>query len=341
MRITATISAKLISPFVFLLALALCPSASAQFNPIQAAKDAYNKAKQQQQQQKAPQAQQPSQQQTSTQSAGAPDQPPAQPASAPAQPAPAGGAVWTPPSGAPSAAVAPAGPLDPAKLPDVLGIHLGVPREDASAMLLKMYPGNPVRPEGPDTVAGMGMININLPGGAGSDNVHLEFTLTPGKQKVYYIERAVFYKQQMSRDNVIAALHQKYGQQIYEEKNSGLGAMYWLFDEQGHAVPPDRNSPHGAPYGCDADEATEHVLFLNQQRSYANGGLPPATYCDGLIVLRVTVAEDSLIDRIATVLEDRALLRREVTAAGEAQKAQNQQQQQQQLKNAQQAKPNF
>jgi hypothetical protein len=274
--------------------------------------------------------------------AAAPAQPDSgQPApAAAAAPAQGGTAPWQPPSGSPSPA-APAGPLDPSKLPDVLGIHLGAPREDASAMLLKLYPGNPVRPEGPDTVAGMGMINIDLPGKSGSDNVHLEFTLTPGKQKVYYIERAVFYKQHMSRDNVMASLHQKYGQQIYEDTNSGVGAMFWLFDEQGHAIPPDKNSPHSAPYGCDTDEATERMLFLNQQRSYANGSLPPATYCDSLIVLRVTVAEDSLVDRIATVLEDRALLRREVTAAGEALKSQNQQQQQQQLKNAQQAKPNL
>ena len=82
-------------------------------------------------------------------------------------------------------------------------------------------------------------------------------------------------------------------------------------------------------------------MFLNQLRSYANGGLPPATFCDSLIVLRVMVAEDQNVDRIFTVLEDRALLRREVTAAGEAAKSKNQQQQQQQLKNAQQAKPNL
>lgn len=207
-------------------------------------------------------------------------------------------------------------------------------------MLLKLYPGNPVRPEGPDTVAGMGIININLPGGSGSDNVHLEFTLPPAKQKVYFIERSVLYKQQMSRDNVMASLHQKYGQQIYEDTNGRAGEMIWLFDEQGHAIPPDKNS-RGAPYGCDTDDAAERGLFHNQINAYLHGNLPPASYCDGLIVLHVTVAEESLVDRIFTRLEDRALLRREVTAAAEAQKNQNQQQQQQDLKNAQQAKPNF
>lgn len=237
-----------------------------------------------------------------------------------------------------------AGPLDPAKLPDVLGIHLGAPRADASAALLKLYPGNPVNPEGPDTVAGMSLGNVDLPGKSGSDNIHLEFTLPPGKQQVYYIERSVFYRQQMARANVITSLHQKYGQEIFEDKNSGRGAMYWLFDEQGHPIPADKDAQQRdshTPYGCDADEASGKMLFLNQQRTYASGGLPPATFCDSLIVLRVTVAEDQNVDRIFTVLEDRALLRREVTAAGEAAKAQNQQKRQQELKNAQQAKPNL
>ena len=208
-------------------------------------------------------------------------------------------------------------------------------------MLLKMYPGNPVRPEGPDTVQGMGIINIDLPGKSGSDNVHLEFTLPPGKQQVYFIERMVSYKQQMSRDNVMASLHQKYGQQIYEDTNGRSGGMFWLFDEQGHAIPPDKNSPHSAPYGCDTDDAAERGLFHNQVNAYVSGALPAPTYCDGLVVLHITVAEESLVNTIFTRVEDRALLRREVIAAGEAAKSQKQQQQQQQLKNAQQAKPNL
>jgi hypothetical protein len=43
---------------------------------------------------------------------------------------------------------------------------------------------------------------------------------TPGKQPVDYIERGVFYKQQISRDNVMTFLHQKYGQEIYEDKRA-------------------------------------------------------------------------------------------------------------------------
>jgi hypothetical protein len=182
----------------------------------------------------------------------------------------------------------------------------------------------------------MGMINIDLPGKSGADNVHLEFTLPPGKQRVYYIERFVQYKQLMARSNVLDSLHQKYGQELWVDPN--LGDMFWLFDEQGHLIAPDKNTTR-SPYGCDADEASERMLFHGQVNAYLHGSLPPASFCDSLIVLRVNVAKDQSVDRIFSVLEDRALLRREVTAAGEAQKAQAQRQQQQELKNAQQAKP--
>lgn len=315
----------------------------AQFvNPIQAAKGAWKKANQELQ-----------------------GQPAAQPASAPAnaasepstakvnsssaQPEPAGTyttetaqtgtGAWQPPSGVSSPGPAAlATPLDPAKLPDVLGIHMGEPREMASSALLKLYPGNSVRPEGPDTVAGMSMINIDLPGKSGADNVHLEFTLPPGKQRVYYIERGVFYKQPMSYDNVVAALRQKYGHELFVDH--GSGETFWLFDEQGHLTPPDTD-PTRTPYNCNADDASEKMLFHSQVNSYLHNELPPATFCDSLIVLRITIPQVQLVDRLFTVVEDRALLRREVIAAGELQKEQIQKQQKQNLNNAQQAKPVF
>jgi hypothetical protein len=97
-------------------------------NPIQAAKDAYNKAKQQQRQQQG----QPQSQLTPAQPANTPSQPtPAQP-----QPTPnsAGASSPTQVSSTPAAGV------DPSKLPDAVGIHLGMPIEQASAMMKSQFP---------------------------------------------------------------------------------------------------------------------------------------------------------------------------------------------------------
>jgi len=347
MRIPAVPSVKLISPLVLLLALAFCPCVSAQFNPVQAAKGAWNKAKQQQQQGQRP-ASQPASAPANT--SGQPSS--AQPANSGAQPAPSStstgdsgqgaGAPWAPPSDTPAAAAAPAGPLDPAKLQDVVGIHLGMAREDVPRILSKLHPDGSTTPEGPDTVAGL-FFRVDGKGvPASGDYIHVEFTLPPGKQRVYFIERYIQYQQAMTYDNFLTAVRQKYGKEIFVDTNGGN--MYWLFDEQGRPIPPDQNaahrSPYPSPYGCDADDASGKMWFLSQVRSYTHGGLPPTTFCDSLIALRIQ-AGPGPVDRIHTWLEDRALLRHEVTAAGEAAKAEGQRQQQQQMKNAQQAKPNL
>ena len=151
----------------------------------------------------------------------------------------------------------------------------------------------------------------------------------------------MLYKQQMSRDNVLASLRQKYGHETYEDKY--YGQLFWFFDEQGHQVPVADAALKGTsvPYGCDVDDASERMLFHTQVNSYLHGALAPMTFCDSIIVLRVSLAEDSLVDRFSTVLEDRGLLRRQVTAYAEAQKLQNQKQQQQDLNKANQAKPNL
>jgi hypothetical protein len=52
-------------------------------------------------------------------------------------------APWTPPSNAPSVS---SGSIDPAKLPDIGGIHLGMPIEQAKAALQKLFLGQRIAP---------------------------------------------------------------------------------------------------------------------------------------------------------------------------------------------------
>jgi hypothetical protein len=127
---------------ILLAALAFCPRVSAQFqNPIQAAKDAYNKAKQQARQQKqqgqqqGQQGQQQNAPQPAAQPANSPNQPAAGQPGAAGQPAPSaasgGDAVpFSPDSGATTGGNATAGsaaafasnaPPDFSKLPDIGG----------------------------------------------------------------------------------------------------------------------------------------------------------------------------------------------------------------------------
>src|SRR6266700_2318968 len=113
--------------FLFLL-----PALGQIQNPIKAARDAYNKSRQQQQQQQQTQ-QQPTQQQQAR-PAQAPQASSAS-APAPAAAAPVAAEPWTPPAETPTAPVA----LDPSKMPDVVGVRLGMTAQEALDTLRKQY----------------------------------------------------------------------------------------------------------------------------------------------------------------------------------------------------------
>jgi hypothetical protein len=256
---------------------------------------------------------------------------------------PQGSAPWQPPAQATSVALpAPAGPIDPAKLPDVLGIHVGASRDVVPSILQKIHPKNQLRPEGSrEPIFGM-MFGGDLPEGGG-ENITVEYTMPPNKQLVYFITRSVTYKQPVSQENFIAALRQKYGREILAS-SLPPPTLYWAFDEQGNPMPASKNTSRDSAFGCSIPITPGGGWFRDQVSAYLHGQLPPASICDSLILLTVTVragpAPQPAVGADTTLL-DVALLRRAVVASGEAAKAEQQTQQRQSLQNANQAKPNF
>jgi hypothetical protein len=330
--------------------------AHAQFqNPIQAAKDAYKKAKQQQ-----------TGSTTASQPASAPAAAPAntasQPASTPPANAPApsaapadaqgAGTVWTPPSDTATTGkvAAPVGPLDPSKLPDVGGIHIGATSAEVTPVLQKLHPGAPLQ-----TIAnGQGKppsgVRLNVSTGIPTswDTILVDYSYEPNKpQTVYFVSRSVRYVQPIARQNVLDALRQKYGKETEDVTTGGVGitAVVWLFDEQGHVVytTPSTASTNGTPFGCQGDyaEGDGLNLYLGAQRDDFNNHLAPATYCDSLIELHVALGGVSQIDTTQSVLIDKGLLRRSGVAIGEGQKADAAKQHQIDLQKANQAKPSL
>src|SRR5437016_3319083 len=108
--------------------LFLLPALGQIQTPIKAARDAYNKSRQQQQQQQQP---------TQQQQARPAQAPQASSASAPVSGAPAAAEPWTPPTdAAPAPTVAP----DFSKMPDVVGVRVGMTPQEALETLRKQYP---------------------------------------------------------------------------------------------------------------------------------------------------------------------------------------------------------
>jgi hypothetical protein len=94
----------------------------------------------------------------------------------------------------------------------------------------------------------------------------------------------------------VDALRQKYGKELCvhasvpnhptdEPENDGqIDAMWWVFDEQGHLLPPGPH--HNSAYGCVSER--EGGQGYNQMViNYLNNSLPAATFCDSVIVLYV------------------------------------------------------
>jgi hypothetical protein len=176
-----------------------------------------------------------------------------QPAPGPATPNAAGA---SPQAQVPAA---PVGGIDPSKLPDIEGIHLGMSFEDAYAKIQALFPSGPHTQvavyyakflHAPDK-PWVGTITATYtPCGnnACNDEVTVRFNAPPNKQVVVMVERFTGFEQgkQPTADSMKATLRQDYGTELPENLvPSGMG---WVFDEEGR--PLSAATPKLQPKGC-------------------------------------------------------------------------------------------
>ena len=139
---------------------------------------------------------------------------------------------------------APAGGLNPAKLPDVVGIHLGMNVSQALAIVKAKYPAANTlfytkfkdtrdapwisRVNGKLSGTGVNAANI-------VDEVTVFFSAPPNPQVVVRVERAVQIIPPTTIGNLEASLFQKYGPTLVQK--SIRANLSWEFDEEGRATP--------------------------------------------------------------------------------------------------------
>jgi hypothetical protein len=212
-------------------------------NPIQAAKDAYKKSKQQQQNPSQTQQPQPEAQ----------SQPPAQ-----AQPAAAAGTALAGDCCSAGAMKAIASSLS---FLDLLGAKLGMTPEQAFAAIKASDPtlkidvlNSRLEPgDAPQTFKRVPQFAVAHTVGAvansfrradgSSDEVVLEFSTPPNAPMVIKITREVIFAQNkpVVVANLVDALRKKYGKEITRE-----GHMYWLFDPAGKPITTEVTGPQTA-----------------------------------------------------------------------------------------------
>src|SRR6185369_6047196 len=152
---------------------------------------------------------------------------------------------WTPPADVPAT---PVGPIVAAKMPDVIGVHLGMDPKEAVAITKAHYPKNMLTPY--DNNFGMFPMNIFQgayinPANNFQDDFNFQTTLPPEKQQIWRVKR-VTKGMHINRETLFAALRQKCGKESVATGNDPrtpissdreIKQLLWLFDEQGRHVP--------------------------------------------------------------------------------------------------------
>jgi hypothetical protein len=148
---------------------------------------------------------------------------------------------------------APAGGIDPTKMPDVIGIHLGMPVQEVIDKLKPLFPkgigdhglhptyakfGHAPGPAYISTLAGQ---EDNCGNNECAEFVTVVFNTPPNKQIAVSIERNITFQmgKQPTPDTIKAALLQKYGPNPYLVTTSPL-TLAWIYSEDGQTITPPK-----------------------------------------------------------------------------------------------------
>jgi len=291
-------------------------------NPLQAARDALRKAQEE--------ARAKQQQTKPATPAAAPT--PAKPATAAAGAAPAAAEPWTPPVDNSNAKAV---VLDPLKMPDVVGVHLGMTAQEAFEALRKQYPKD-LNQKFPDTSwpsvekPNIGYTFLSSEPGNLQD-ANLSLTAPPTPQVVWRMTRFT-YRMHINHTTLLAALREKYGKEtvayqpnIYDRPATDdrqIADLYWLFDETGSRVP--------LPKLPVTDQASGGVGTCT---GFGTGRLNPAPlmprgditdiprqfpgWCENFVGVHVYISSEEIVENTFTEMIDVPLAARTSRAADE------------------------
>ena len=258
-RYARIVGTLVLTTVFFAGAPATLPAAQTQ-NPIQAFKNAWKQAKQQAEEQKRQQ-----QQQLESQPAANPQSPTSASGASPASPSQNGpivpAAAWVPPTGASDSASRDSGAgtpevpvnLNPAKLPDVLGLRLGMPAAEATVAVHKAYPVNIIEhfpfTSWPDrSNPNMGFTVLDTHNQSDVD-MNLSFTAPPGPQLLWRVYRSI-RALNINHQVFLNDLRAKYGRETFAtdsrnvvKDDAQISTLVWLYKEDGERIPPSALTP--------------------------------------------------------------------------------------------------
>ena len=259
---------------------------------------------------------------------------------------------WTPPvDGSPAAPrVAPI-KLEPEKMPDVIGIHLGMDPKEALAILRAHYPKNLFTPYTnnlaifPQPVF-QGVIVNSLDNS--SQEMNFITTLPPDKQAVWNVNR-ITTRMHINRETLLAALRTKYGKESVAfaggnqtaSSDAEIVSMLWLFDESGRHVALPSLSAATTAMGCAGPGTPGSAFLINEAQG--NSPFSANAWCaTSYVGVHVDFGSTQpIIETVNTVMMDLPLAFRTSHSTAVWYRAQAERARQQDLEKSKQAKPVF
>jgi hypothetical protein len=277
------------------------------------------------------------------------------------QPAPRADSGKAEASGASSAG------LDPAKLPDIVGVHLGMAPQEAMQAMRKQYPANfrvlemPTNSplDGQIVKGSAGHFELSDPATAGAPLGYITFTAPPEKQVVWHVARFSL-NMHVNRDTLLATLRQKYGKETASLMSSGMGSrmttdnskiadMFWLIDEHGSSVPypPETVFRNRTIWDCSGGTN----VAGNAALARPDDGVPTTEsevakhfpgWCASMVVVHVTISDPGpIIDNVFTEMLDVPLALRTAHSSSEYWRAIEEKAQKDELERSKKVKPAF
>lgn len=344
------------------------PRCSAQIqNPLQAAKDAWEKALQQAKEQAAQvrhqQAEQARNPRAQTQPAANAQSPSSSNAAVAAVSGQSGpitpAAAWNPSNAAAdtgnkSASVPAPVKLDWAKLPDIVGLRLGMPATAATVAVHKAYPpANIIEhfpftswPDGSNPNMGFTVLDAH---NSTDVDMYLSFTAPPGPQVLWRVYRALRIPGPgINHQLLLNDLRAKYGRESFATRgeevmknDDQIQTLVWLYKEDGEQIPQSTLTPFQVQkiltcwaYG---DQLSPHMPYQKDFASQYTG------ICSGVVGMKIDVNAEIGTNLVAgyvpIAMEDIPLAIRTANAANAYLASVAAQQRKKELEKSKQVKP--
>ncbi|GAC1660025.1 MAG: hypothetical protein NVS9B15_24050 [Acidobacteriaceae bacterium] len=257
---------------------------------------------------------------------------------------------WTPPGDSAGAKSAPVS-LDPARMPDIVGLRLGMDARAALAAVRARYPTNPLNVYDtnmstfPNNVLQGVIVN---PRGLYDERLDFSSTLPPDKPVVWRVERLT-NAMHVARETLISALRAKYGKEsalVGGDPSSpvtdlrDVAGILWLYDEAGRHVPiPHDNLPATLDCLKQFQSGVGNGFLLNE----AHGEKIPTGWCaTSFVAVYATFGQGApIIEMVNTQMVDLPLAVRTAHATALWYRGQAERARKQDLEKAKAAKPVF